>query len=95
MNDTHEHDPARLRAVEEDMLADREGEQIGPQILAAPADAGRCRELAGLGAQALDDPARRCGVILSDVGADLPQIRPGAFSDGEPRHTLGLRLLLA
>ena len=65
VNDAHEHDPARLRAVEEDMLADREGEQIGPQILAAPADAGRCRQLAGLGAQPLDDAARRRGLSLA------------------------------
>jgi hypothetical protein len=30
VNDAHEHDPARLRAVEEDMPADRKGEQIVP-----------------------------------------------------------------
>ena len=94
-NDAHEHDPTRLWAVEENMPADREGEQIGPQILAAPADAGRCHELAGLDAQPLDDAARRRGVVLGDVGANFPQIRPGALGDGEPRHTLGLRLLLA
>ena len=84
VNDAHEHDPARLRAVEENMPADREGEQIRPQILAAPAYAGRCRQLAGLGAQPLDDAARRRWVVLGDVGVDLPQIRLGALGDGEP-----------
>jgi hypothetical protein len=73
VNDAHEHDPARLRAVEEDMPADRKREQIGPQILAAPAYAGRLRELAGLGAQALDDAARRRGLVFGDVGTDLLQ----------------------
>jgi hypothetical protein len=87
--------PPRLHAVEEDMLANRKGEKIGPQILAAPAHAGSFRQLAGLAAQPLNDAAARCGVVLGDVGVDLPQISPGVRCDGEPRDTLWLRLLLA
>jgi hypothetical protein len=44
VKDTDEHDPARLRLIEEEMPADRKGEQLGPQILAASADAGSCRQ---------------------------------------------------
>jgi hypothetical protein len=76
VNDPHEHDPARLRAVEEDMLANRKGEKIGPQILSVPARAGSFRQLAGLGAQSLNNAAARCGVVLGDVGVDLPD-QPG------------------
>ena len=43
---------------EENMPADRKGEQIGPQVLAAPADARSLRELTGLSAQPLDDAAQ-------------------------------------
>jgi hypothetical protein len=71
VKDAHEHDPARLRAVEEDMPANRKGEQIRPQILASSADAGSCRQIASLGAQPLDDAARRRGVVPGDVIADL------------------------
>jgi hypothetical protein len=45
------------------MLANRKGEKIGPQILAAPAHAGSFRQLAGLAAQPLN--ARRPAAGLS------------------------------
>jgi hypothetical protein len=41
--------------------------------------AGSRRQLACLGTQPLDDAARRRGVVLGDVIADLLQIRPGAL----------------
>ena len=53
---------ARSRPVaggRRDMPAHRKTRQIGPQILAAPAHTGSLRAVAGLGAQPLDDAARR------------------------------------
>ena len=64
MHDAHQHDPARLRLVEEDIPADREGEETGPQILLpAPAYAGRLRKFPSLGAKPLDKAARRLGAL--------------------------------
>jgi len=81
MNDAHEHNPARLRAVKENMPADREGEQIGPQILAAPAPCREFPRASGSG-RAI---ARRRGATARDTRLRAPRPVSPALEQGSSR----------